>query len=114
MSLFCSSPVGLERVRSLGSLSAASVGSSGKQSTGLFSFSDSPSHARDSVRSLIYSVYSASFGQALLHSIQSIHSVPFSRFRELSVTFTFIGHILSHFPHEMHFSLSHVILTSEK
>ena len=60
------------------------------------------------------SYYNASFGQALLHSIQSIHSVPFSRFLELSVIFTLMGHTRSHFPQEIHLLLSHFILVSEK
>ena len=35
--------------------------------------------------------YKAFFGQAFAHSIQRMHSVPFSQFLELSVISTFIG-----------------------
>ena len=58
--------------------------------------------------------YKAPFGQFLTHSIQRMHSVPFFLFLELSVTSTFIGHTLLHFPQEMHLSLSHFTLNSEK
>lgn len=58
--------------------------------------------------------YSASLGQFFTHSIQRIHSVPLALFLELSVTSTFIGHTLLHFPQEIHFSLSHFIRSSEK
>ena len=56
----------------------------------------------------------APFGQLFTHSIQRMHSVPFSLFLELSVTSTFIGHTRLHFPHEIHFSLLHVTRTSAK
>ena len=58
--------------------------------------------------------HSASFGQFLTHSMHRMHSVPFSRFLELSVTSTFIGHTRLHFPQEMHFSLSHFTRIREK
>ena len=58
--------------------------------------------------------HNAFFGQLLTHSMHSIHSVPFFLFLELSVTSTPIGHTLLHFPHETHFSLSHVTRITEK
>ena len=51
--------------------------------------------------------HKAPLGQFFTHSMHKIHSVPFSRFLELSVTSTFIGHTRLHLPHEIHFSLSH-------
>ncbi len=56
----------------------------------------------------------APLGQFFTHSMQRMHSVPFFRFLELSVTSTFIGHTRLHFPHEMHFSLSHFTLSRAK
>ena len=58
--------------------------------------------------------HNAPFGQFLAHSIHNMHSVPFSRFLELSVTSTFIGQTCMHFPQEMHFSLSHFKRIREK
>ena len=58
--------------------------------------------------------YSAFLGQAFTHSMHKMHSVPLSRFRELSVMSTFMGHACLHFPQEMHFSLSQVTLSREK
>ena len=60
------------------------------------------------------SAQSAFLGQGLTHSIHKMHSVPFFRFLELSVISTFIGQTFLHFPHEIHFSLSHLTLTTEK
>ena len=59
-------------------------------------------------------IYNASFGQFLAHSKQRIHSVPFFRFLELSVTSTSIGHTFLHFPQDIHLLLSHLIRNSEK
>ena len=59
-------------------------------------------------------IYSASLGQFFTHSKQRIHSVPFFRFLELSVTSTSIGHTFLHLPHETHLLLSHLIRSSEK
>ncbi len=56
----------------------------------------------------------AFLGQLCTHSMHKIHSVPFSRFLELSVTSTFIGHTRLHLPQDIHFSLSHFIRISEK
>ncbi len=61
-----------------------------------------------------YVCQSAPLGQFLTHSMQWMHSVPFFRLRELSVTFTSMGHTRLHFPQEMHFSLSHLIRKSAK
>lgn len=58
--------------------------------------------------------YSAFFGQFFTHSKQRIHSVPFFRFRELSVTSTSIGHTFLHLPQEIHLLLSHLICNREK
>ena len=58
--------------------------------------------------------HKAAFGQFLTHSMHKIHSVPFSRFLELSVTSTFIAQTRLHFPQEMHFSLSHFMRIREK
>ena len=58
--------------------------------------------------------HSAFFGHTFPHSIQRIHSVPFLRLLELSVTSTFIGHTRLHFPQEIHRSLLHLIRSSEK
>ena len=58
--------------------------------------------------------HKAPFGQFLTHSMHKMHSVPFSRFLELSVTSTFIGQTRLHFPQEMHFSLSHFTRSKEK
>ncbi len=52
-------------------------------------------------------IYKAFFGQLFTHSMQRIHSVPFLRFLELSVTSTSIGQTRLHLPQEMHFDLSH-------
>ena len=66
--------------------------------------------------SMVYypEVQSAFFGQFFTHSMHRIHSVPFLRFLELSVTSTFIGHTRLHFPQDIHFSLSHFIRIIEK
>ena len=61
-----------------------------------------------------YLYYNAPLGQFFTHSRHKIHSVPFRRLRELSVTSTSIGHALRHLPQEMHFSLSHFILIKAK
>ena len=58
--------------------------------------------------------YSASFGQLLTHSIHKIHSVPFFRLLELSVTSTSIGQTFLHLPHDTHLLLSHLILNNAK
>ena len=58
--------------------------------------------------------YSAFLGQMFLHSRHKIHSVPFLRFLELSVTSTFIGQTFLHFPQETHLLLSHLIRSNEK
>ena len=80
----------------------------------LSAISLSPCHQK--LYTITYDSYNlnASFGHLSIHSIQRMHSVPFFRFRELSVTSTFIGHTRLHFPHEMHLSLSHFILRTEK
>lgn len=43
-----------------------------------------------------------------------MHSVPFFRFLELSVTSTSIGQTRLHLPQETHFSLSHFTRIAEK
>ena len=58
--------------------------------------------------------YSAFLGQTFSHSKHKIHSVPFLRFLELSVTSTFIGQTFLHFPQETHLLLSHLIRSNEK
>lgn len=58
--------------------------------------------------------YSAFLGQALTHSRQSMHSVPFLRRYVLSVTSTSMGQTCLHFPQETHFSVSHRTRSSEK
>ena len=60
------------------------------------------------------SYHSASFGQFLTHSMQRMHSVPFFRLLELSVTSTSIGQTRLHFPQEIHLFLSHVTRNREK
>lgn len=59
-------------------------------------------------------IYSASFGQFLMHSRHRIHSVPFFRLLELSVTSTSIGHTFLHLPQDTHLLLSHSIRSNEK
>lgn len=57
---------------------------------------------------------SAFLGQALTHSIQRMHSVPFFRLLAGSVISTSMGQTRLHFPQEMHFAWSHFILRREK
>ena len=83
----------------------------------LYILPDVLSHQPDKLRFvLVYypEVQSAFFGQFFTHSMHRIHSVPFLRFLELSVTSTFIGHTRLHFPQDIHFSLSHFIRIIEK
>lgn len=53
-------------------------------------------------------------GQASTHEKHKMHSVPFNRLRELSETATFIGQTFSHFPQEMHLSVSFFTRSREK
>ncbi len=65
-------------------------------------------------RNLLAFRYNASFGHTFTHSKHKIHSVPFLRFLEVSVTSTSIGHAFLHFPQEMHLFVSHFIRIREK
>ena len=58
--------------------------------------------------------YSAFFGQFFTHSIHKMHSVPFFRFRELSVTSTSIGQTRLHLPQSTHRSFLHFTRNSAK
>ncbi len=63
---------------------------------------------------LVFLDYRASLGQAFTHSIQRIHSVPFTRLRLLSVISTSMGQTRLHLPQETHLDGSQVIRESEK
>lgn len=55
------------------------------------------------IRSRSRQSFRACLGQLSTHSMHRMHSVPFFRLRLLSVTSTFIGQTLLHFPQETHF-----------
>ena len=63
---------------------------------------------------LMLQCYSAFFGQFFTHSIHKIHSVPFFRLRELSVTSTSIGQTRLHLPQSTHRSFLHLTRNSAK
>ena len=65
-------------------------------------------------RSRLLPNHNASLGHALTHSMQRMHSVPFFRFRVLSVTSTSMGQTRLHFPQETHFFGSQRIRKSAK
>ena len=58
--------------------------------------------------------YSAFLGQLFTHSMHRMHSVPFLRRRELSVTSTSMGQIFLHLPQETHLLWSHFTRNREK
>ena len=64
--------------------------------------------------SLYYFPYSACLGQFLTHSMQRMHSVPFSRSLDGSVTSTCMGQTRLHLPQETHLSGLQRIRSKEK